>query len=94
VAQFCLYNRYETKYLTTKTGIMKKSILPIAKTAMKYFFDLDPILTEHVVTQVAAKGMFLGHEFRQVLHTNIQQSKSKVNQLFAPINGNHSWNAA
>ena len=72
---------------------MKQNILSIAKTAMKHFFDIDPVITEHFVWHTAAQAHFLQQEMKHALHHNVQQSKAKIIQLVHPEMG-HNWNAA
>jgi hypothetical protein len=72
---------------------MKASILPIAKSAMKYFFDIDPVITETVMMQAVAQGHLLHHELRNAIHANVQQRKSRIIEMMNQ-EGSHSWNAA
>jgi len=71
---------------------MKANILPIAKTAMKYFFDIDPVITETVMMQAMAQGQLLQHELRHVMRANTQQRKTRIIHLMPE--GSHNWNVA
>ncbi len=72
---------------------MKANILPIAKSAMKYFFDIDPVLTETVVLQALAHGQLLQGELKHTIAAGMQQRKARIINLVSPHN-NHNWNAA
>jgi len=72
---------------------MKASILPIAKSAMKYFFDIDPVVTETVMMQAVAQGHLLQQELRQAIAANVQQRKSRIIEM-VNHEGTHNWNAA
>lgn len=71
---------------------MKASILPIAKSAMKYFFDIDPVVTETVMIQALAQGQLIQSELRQAIRTNVHQRKTRIIDLMQE--GTHTWNAA
>ena len=96
LARFYFYQEYKNGTTISRTineRVIKQNILSIAKTAMKHFFDIDPVLKEHFVWQTAAQAQLLQQEVKHVLHHNIQQSKVKIIQLVHP-EMSHNWNAA
>ena len=63
---------------------MKTRLLTIAKGAMKFFFDIDPMLTEHFVLQAATQSILIKEEIRFTVKDNIQQSRTRMVQALHP----------
>ncbi len=72
---------------------MKANLLPIAKSAMKYFFDIDPVLTETVMVQALTSGQLIQKELRHAIRSNVKQTRTMIIELISH-DGNHSYNAA
>lgn len=71
---------------------MRPDILPIAKSAMKYFFDIDPVLTESVLLQAFTTGQVITKEFRHAIASKGKKNSSVYNYLILP--DTTSYNAA
>lgn len=72
---------------------MKKSILGITKSAMKYFFDIDPMLTEQVVLHTAVQLQVIHHEMQHTLQHNLRQHKTRMVRLLRMDTAGR-WNPA
>lgn len=72
---------------------MKANLLPIAKSAMKYFFDIDPVLTETVMVQALTHGQLIQKELRHAIRANVKHNKTRIIDLIG-AEGSHSYNAA
>ena len=72
---------------------MKKNLISIVKTALKHFFDIDPVITEHMILQTATGAQLISQEVQHTLLTNVQQGKTRIIRLLHP-EMEHHWNAA
>ena len=63
---------------------MNTSLLTIAKGAMKFFFDIDPVLTEHFMLQAASQSVLIKEEIGFTVKDNIRQGKTRMVQLLNP----------
>lgn len=53
-------------------------VLDLAKTAIKYFFDIDPTVTEHVYELVLNQGVLLRNELTYSLQQQVVLGKSRI----------------
>jgi hypothetical protein len=60
---------------------------------MKYFFDIDPVLTETVMEQAFTHSQLIRSELRYTIRTNMQQRKTKLIDLLHQ-ESSPSWTAA
>jgi hypothetical protein len=60
---------------------MKQNVLTITKTAMKFFFDIDPVLTEHMIVQTSSQSLWVQREVSVILKEVIQQGKTNVSRF-------------
>lgn len=65
-----------------KIGSMNKNILHIAQVAAKFFFDLEPELTELLIAQAVASSSKAAGEVLPVITEAYNSHKTRVIQFF------------
>lgn len=73
---------------------MKQSLLTITKSAMKFFFDIDPVLTEHMIIQVTTHTLLVHGEVTCIFRWNVQQGKNRIIQLLRQEEASQQLKAA
>lgn len=73
---------------------MKRNVLELTKSAAKYFFDIDPVLTEHMVVQTVTHAQALQQKCRFAIRLSLLQSRAGMVRLLRNNVDSQHWNAA
>lgn len=61
---------------------MKENLLTVAKIAMKFFFDINPPLTEHLIGQAAAQAFVIASGLVLIIR---KEMKARLQRQQLPI---------